>query len=137
MVAPGDKKAKPAGSRRARHQRWRRVSTWVTVLALVGFTIASISFFGSLSKDESVRATEDLLERIAAALHAQAQRTGALPETLDALQPTIASSEIVREDAYGRLVQYTRLKGETFELRSPGADGVSHTQDDIVWPAVK
>ena len=123
------------GAKRARHQRWRRISTWVTILALAVFVVATVSFIGSLNEDTDAEATRDLLRRIATALSDQAGRNGALPETLAELQPTVASGEIVREDAYGYLIQYTRRDASTFELRSLGADGVADTSDDIVWPA--
>ena len=123
------------GSKRARHIRWRRISTWVTLVALLGFTVATISFFGSLNRDKNADATRDLLMRIAAALQDQAERVGTLPATLGDLQPTVASGEIVREDAYGTLIQFRRVDDKTFHLRSLGKDGVAGTADDILWPA--
>lgn len=130
---PTNARTKP-GAKRARHQRWRRISTWVTVAALVVFTVASVRFIGSLNEDSDAEATRDLLQRIATALTEQAERDGALPERLAQLQPTVASGEIVREDAYGHLIQYERRDGTGFTLRSVGADGIARTQDDLVWP---
>ena len=136
QTSPRSKPAKVAkpGAKRARHQRWRRISTWVTIVALAGFTFATVSFIGSLSEDSSAETTRDVLRRIAAALNAQAERDGVLPATLDELQPAVASDEIVREDAYGYLVRYERADDKTFRLRSLGADGVSGTSDDLMWP---
>lgn len=131
---PSSKRPAP-GSKRARHARWRRISTWVTLAALIGFTIATISFVGALNRDTSAEATRDLLARIAKALQEQAGRNGALPPTLSELQPTVASGEIVREDAYGTLIQFHRLDDQSFVLRSLGKDGAPNTADDILWPA--
>ena len=126
------RKPKP-GAKRARHNRWRRISTWVTVVALVAFTIATVSFVGSLSDDDDAEVTRDLLGRIAAALQAQSKRDGVLPESLDTLQPADASVVIVREDAYGYLIRYERRDDGTFALRSVGPDGIAGTADDVVW----
>jgi len=58
--------------------------------------------------------------------------SGRLPMTLDEVVPLSnpPGEYSFRHDAWGRLIAYS-VSGATFELRSPGPDGISHTPDDL------
>ncbi len=58
-------------------------------------------------------------------------RTGRLPETLDDLVRAGLEPTVGLEDGWGRRLRYLRV-GDSFELRSAGADGEFDTSDDYV-----
>ena len=127
------------GAKRKRHQRWRRIATLATVLALVGFVIAGVSFFNDQTEDEGIRATKALLDDLGQAIDAHYRRVGELPgQSLGELTHPSSpyKGAVPPEDAYAELIEFRILDAASgdFRLRSSGADRKIGTEDDIVWP---
>src|SRR5688500_2390265 len=112
------------------------------VISLVGVGVpACRTGRGSASALANATRTQAII--LADALHAYQRRIGHLPERLAELcargAPCSLESGTVIEatpsDEWGRPFEY-RTRGESFEIRSFGPDGVRSTGDDVVYSPV-
>jgi hypothetical protein len=82
--------------------------------------------------------TGERLALIESWIHASIARDGAVPASLDDVRPPEADAgryaplERYLRDGWGRAIEYQYTSGtQSFELRSPGADGAPGTVDDV------
>jgi hypothetical protein len=60
------------------------------------------------------------------------ERNGRLPDSIEEFYDTSAPGIKYHIDGWGSSIRYTRLGGESFELRAPGPDHTHCTSDDVV-----
>ncbi len=81
--------------------------------------------------------TSAALEKLAAGVEQYQVQNGSLPRLgtesalADVLHP-LFMGDLIRQDAWGREIQYERRSDDAYLLRSPGPDGVHGSSDDIV-----
>ena len=134
------------GQVKARHQRLRRVTTWVTIAGLVAFL--GFAVWGILALLSRPSAAETELENCRITLRGlttdiqafKADR-GRLPVTLAELRaPDLPSRfEAQPRDRWDHPIEYRIVEEAAGEirLRSLGPDGKPDTADDLVWPPGK
>jgi hypothetical protein len=120
-----------------RHRRYRRLATVLTVVTLLGAAAwGGVLLFGR--GDDPEQTTRHLLAALAQSVEEYRERTGALPEDLNALVglETCYDGGVCPRDAYGSMIQYRRVDGPpvAFRLRSAGADRRLSTPDDVLFP---
>lgn len=112
----------------------------LSILVVIG-GIAMYNF-GGAQTDANMNATRAQLNSVKNSIQMYQIRMNSLPETLEALRdgPSDAAKKkrwttpIMNEvpaDAWGNALVYS-LNGNTYEIRSGGADGQVNTEDDIV-----
>ena len=83
------------------------------------------------------RATTAAMQKLAEGIGKYRTGTGSLPSAKDIVALTdilhpVYMSELIREDAWGKPIQYEVTGSTTFRLVSSGADGRRGTADDVV-----
>ncbi len=71
--------------------------------------------------------TDDLLRALGNELELQFFTSHQLPQADEPVALDV-------KDAWGRSISYRRTGRRRFELRSPGADGIVDTSDDLTYP---
>jgi hypothetical protein len=130
------------GAKRARHKRWTRVATAVTVATLLAFgAVVALLVSGGEKTDPKTEACRISLEAIAAEVRGFAVANQRLPRDLNELFGPEGSSQFDAEpwDCWHHPFEYRVVDAATwdFRLRSRGADEEPDTADDIVWPEDK
>lgn len=98
--------------------------------------------FGTAQADANVNATLTQLNALKQQVEMYRIKMNSLPKSLDELKdgPSDASKKAkwtgpiidrVPDDAWGNTINFN-VKGNSFELRSPGLDGQLNTDDDLV-----
>jgi general secretion pathway protein G len=98
--------------------------------------------FGGAQDNANVNATTTQLNALKQSVQMYRIRMNALPRSLEELRDGPSDStkkakwtgpiiETIPDDAWGNPISYT-VKGNGFELRSPGLDGQQGTDDDLV-----
>ncbi len=131
------------GQKKARHQRWTRITTVVTILGLVacvafGVFVAPRLFDRPTLEENRIAGCRDFLMGISDQVRIFAGARERLPKTLAELRDPMLPSVYDAEpwDVWRKPIEY-RVLDETkreFELRSLGPDKLPDTKDDIVWP---
>lgn len=86
---------------------------------------------------ERQRQTAGALEKLSRGIQEYRKQHGSVPNVenivalTDILHPRF-SPDLIRNDAWGHQIEYQVLGGNSFRLRSAGADGRPNTSDDIV-----
>jgi competence protein ComGC len=142
--APPRRPSSAPGEKRARHRRWTRIATTVTILA-VGTFVAFLVWVAPRLKGKSEaqmqhEGCEAFLDGIAGQVRTYVDLKGRMPRTLGDLRDFEVGSQYDAEpwDCWSRPIEYSVLDAaaRTFRLRSSGPDRTSGTADDIVWPRV-
>jgi hypothetical protein len=136
---PPRRPASPPGQKRARHKRWTRIASVVTVAGLVAFLafLATVVFRGE-EEDEDVVGCRQYLADLAAEVSKYAERRGRLPANLGDLRDPEGTSPFDAEpwDCWHQPFEYLVVDegAREFRIRSIGRDGRGDTEDDILWP---
>jgi hypothetical protein len=131
------------GQKRARHRRWTRVATTVTVLAVGAFAAFLVwvapRLAGKSEAQVQREGCEAFLDGIAGQVRTYVERKGRMPGTLGDLRDLEVGSQYDAEpwDCWSKPIEYRVLDAaaRTFRLRSSGPDRTPDTTDDIVWPS--
>jgi hypothetical protein len=139
VPAPYRRPSSPPGAKRARHKRWTRIATAVTVVGLGAFVGALALLLGGGDETDPRRvACRTDMEGIAREVGAFADRKGRLPSELKELFGPESTSPFDAEpwDCWHRPYEYRVIDpaARRFLLRSRGPDGLPDTPDDVVWP---
>lgn len=131
------------GQKKARHKRWTRITTVVTVAGLLASTAFGVLVLPGLFDKPTLEANRiagcrDFLVGLAAEVRTFVEMRGRLPATLADLRDPELPSKYDAEpwDVWRKPVEYRVLDAakRDFQLRSLGPDGLAGTADDIVWP---
>lgn len=131
------------GQKKARHKRWTRITTTVTlagVAVCAGFAIYVLPrLLDKPTLEESrVAGTREFLAGIAEQVRIFIDARHRMPRTLADLRDQDLPSVYDAEpwDVWRKPIEYRVLDDakRTFELRSLGPDGKADTPDDVVWP---
>lgn len=140
---PGRNAGYVPGQKKARHRRWTRITTGVTLAGLVACVAAGVLVLPKLFDRPSLEANRiagcrEFLAGVASEVRTFAEARGRMPSTLaDLRDPELPSAydaepwDVWRKAIEYRIVDVARRE---FELRSLGPDRLPDTPDDIVWP---
>jgi hypothetical protein len=99
--------------------------------ACAGRRLPRVVYEGDVSRRDSVLTSGRGLVRLVYYVDQYSRGQGALPAVLEPVLSAYPRAREQERDVWGRGVQY-RVRGEDYELRSAGKDGIFATRDDIV-----